>query len=115
MKKYNVIRNYKNFKKDYLYFVVFIKCKDYYYTFDSDAKIMMYLYDVYREDASFRIEKNKFKDVLSKLLDNGLNVVLAGWKVAREYYSENGNNYEKIKKKSKQKHKSTTGSVHFFE
>lgn len=106
MRKYSVIRNYKKFKSEYKNFVLFIKCGDYYYTYDSDAKIMMYFYDTYRETASFRIEKIKFKSVLNYLLKNGINVVLAGWKNTREYYSENLNEYEKIKRKAKLKYKS---------
>lgn len=56
-KRYNVIRNYKFFKSQYKYFVIFIKCGEYYYTFDSNAKIMMYLTNNY----------NKLKLVLDKI------------------------------------------------
>ncbi len=50
MKKYSAIRNFKRFKRDYPYFVLFIKEGEYYRNFDSDAKILMYLYDTYHED-----------------------------------------------------------------
>ena len=78
MVKYSAIRNYKKFKKMYPNFVLFIKYGKYYYTYDADAKILMYLYGSYTENNSFRIEKEKFKSVLSKLLSSGLNVVLTG-------------------------------------
>lgn len=102
MRRYSVIRNYKRFKSQYPLFVLFIKYGEYYYTFDSDAKIMMYIFNVYREESSFRIDKNKFKGVLNILHERGLNVVLAGWKNAQEYYSYKTNEYVKIKKKSKE-------------
>ena len=105
MKKYSVIRNYKVFKKRYLYFLVFVKSGEYYYTFDSDAKIMMYIYDAFREDASFRIEKEKWPLVVSALLEQGLNVVLTGWKNAREYYATKENRYMKYRTKSKLKYR----------
>ena len=104
MKRYSVIRNYKKFKREYPYFIVFITCKDYYYTSDSDAKIMMFIFESHREEVSFRIEKDKFTYVLKILLSHGLNVVLAGWKNSREYYSEKPNDYLKIKKKSKEQY-----------
>lgn len=79
-------------------------CGEYYYTFDSDAKIMMYLFNAHREEVSFRIDKQKFSLVLAVLLKNGLNVTLAGWKNSREYYSPKQNEYVKIKKKSKEQY-----------
>lgn len=111
MKQYSVIRNFKRFKSEYPYFVLFIKSGDYYYTFDSDAKIMMYLFDAYKEEVSFRIEKNRFKSVLNKLHENGLNVALAGWKLSQEFYTYKMNDYENIKKKAKFFYKATNSSV----
>ncbi len=110
-RNYSVIRNYKKFKKEYPEFIVFIKCGKYYYTYDSDSRILMYLYDAFREDMSFRIEKDSFNDVLSRLLESNLNVVLAGSKVAREYYSSKENKYEKMKKMGKDYYKATICSV----
>ena len=111
MKNYSVIRNYKKFKKTYLYFVIFIKCGSFYYTFDSDAKIMMYVFDTYRVDTSFRIEKYKWSNVVNTLLDNGVNVVLAGWKNAREYYTNKENIYAKVRAKSKESYKNRIGKI----
>lgn len=99
-KRYNVIRNYKFFKSQYKYFVIFIKCGEYYYTFDSDAKIMMYLTNNYNGTHRFRILKEDFKTILSMLLSKGINVVLAGWKLTREYYSQYENKYSKLKNRS---------------
>ncbi len=75
MVKYSAIRNYKKFKKMYPNFVLFIKYGKYYYIYEADTKILIYLYDSYTESNSFRMEKEKFKDVLSGLFSNGLNVV----------------------------------------
>ncbi len=47
MKKYSAIGS---FKRDYPYFVLFIREGEEYRTFDSDAKILMYLYNTYHED-----------------------------------------------------------------
>lgn len=110
-KDYSVIRNYKKFKKEYPKFIVFIKCGKYYYTYDSDSMIMMYLYKSFREDMSFRIEKDRFRIVLDRLLDNHLNVVLAGSKIAREYYSEGEARYDKMRKLGKEYYKATICSV----
>ena len=100
-RRYSVIRNYKKFKKEYLYFIVFVKCKDVYYTFDADAKIMLYLDNVNLVDNKYIIDKKSFKSILNLLLNKGINVVLVGWKNTREYYSNKGNNYMYYKKKSK--------------
>ena len=107
-KKYNPLRNYKHFKKEYLYFVVFVRCGDVYYTFDADAKIMMYYFDKYRCEQSFMISKEKFNKVLRLLLSNGINVTLTGWKNAREYYSNKPNDYIRIRTKSKNWYKEKT-------
>lgn len=110
-KNYSVIRNYKKFKSIYPEFVVFIKCGEYYYTYDSDSRILMYLYQTFREDMSFRIEKNRFNSVLYKLHQNNLNVVLAGEKKANEYYTSLESKYRKIKKISKDYYDATITSV----
>jgi len=104
-RKYSSIRNYKKFKKEYLYFVLFIKDGSYYYTYDMDAKIMMYLYDDFDIELRYRIYKEEFKDVLLRLHENGLNVVLAGWKYANEFYTCKSNEYLKVKKKAKEYYK----------
>lgn len=111
MKKYSAIRNYKKFKKDYSNFVLFIKCGEYYYTFDSDAKIMMYVYQDVKKDIVYKIEKINFTSVLTKLHNLGLNVALAGWKLSREYYTNKMSEYDKVKRKAKGYYKSTTSSV----
>lgn len=108
---YSAIRNYKKFKKEYPYFMLFIKCGEYYYTFDSDARIMMYLYDSPSKEMDFRIEKREFEAVLFTLHAQGLNVVLAGSKITKEYYSSKMNNYMKMKKKGKDYFNATKCSV----
>ncbi|HBA37406.1 MAG TPA: hypothetical protein DCY94_01655 [Firmicutes bacterium] len=113
LKQYSVIRNYKKFKKDYTKFVLFIKGGDYYYTFDADAKIMMFLYDSRNPVLEYRIDKNEFTKVLVKLHSVGLNVVLAGWKLSNEFYTDKTNEYDTIKKKAKEYYKATDGSVHY--
>ncbi len=111
MKQYSVIRNYKKFKKDYPYFVLFIKGGDYYYTFDSDAKIMMYVYDVKNEETSFRIEKEKFTSVVKKLHSLGINAALAGWKISKEFYTDKQSDYNDLKRKAKLYYCATQSSV----
>lgn len=104
-RKYNSVRYYKKFKRDYLYFVLFIKDGSYYYTYDMDAKIMMYLYNDFDIDLRYRVYKEDFKDVLFKLHESGLNVVLAGWKKSQEFYTFKSNEYLKVKKKAKEYYK----------
>ncbi len=111
MKTYSVIRNYKKFKKDYPSFVLFIKGGDYYYTFDSDAKIMMYVYENAHEKIEYKIEKNKFASVQARLHSLGLNVALAGWKLSSEYYTDKMSEYQKLKKKAKAYYNATLSSV----
>ena len=110
--KYNALRNYKKFKKQYLHFVLFISHGQYYYTYDSDARIMMYLYKSYREPMSFRISKERFPEVLRLLLSNNLNVVVAGWKNAREYYTDKESKYLDLKKKGKLTHREYLKNLH---
>lgn len=113
MRKYSSIRNFKKFKRVYPYFVLFIKDGNYYYTYDADAKIMNYIFKGNMIKNEYKILKSDFKFVLEKLHDHGLNVVLAGWKNSREYYSEKMNNYVKIKKKSKDYVKNETKQDNF--
>lgn len=111
MKTYSAIRNYKKFKKDYVNFVLFIKGGDYYYTFDSDAKIMMYVYQNVYEESEYKIEKSKFTSVQIKLHSLGLNVALAGWKLTQEFYTDKMSEYQKVKKKAKEYYNATFSSV----
>ena len=112
MKRYSIIRNYKKIKKYNQYFVVFIKCGEYYYTYDADAKIMMYIFNKFNYELnSFRIKKENFNKTVKVLLDNHLNVILAGSKNSREYYCDKFNEYQNIKAKAKYNFKATTGSV----
>ncbi len=111
MKTYSVIRNYKKFKKDYPNFVLFIKGGDYYYTFDSDAKIMMYVYENAKDENEYKIEKSKFTSVQIKLHRLGLNVALAGWKLSQEFYTDKMSEYQKVKKKAKEYFNATISSV----
>ncbi len=71
----------------------------------------MYLYRVFREDMSFRIEKVRFKEVLYRLHQNNLNVVLAGEAKANEFYTPLESRYRKVKKKSKDYYDVTISSV----
>lgn len=100
MNKYNPLHYYKEFKKEYLEFILFVKCKDYYYTYESDAKIIYYLI---KKDCSemYKIEKYNFQKMLKVLHDNNLNVVLVGSKNAKEYYTEKESHYSKLKLASK--------------
>lgn len=113
MKEYSAIRNYKKFKREYVNFVLFIKAGSYYYTFDSDAKIMMYINNDVKEKMEYKIEKYKFTSTVAKLHSLGLNVVLAGWKLADEFYTDKMTNYPKIKQLAREYYKATNGSVHY--
>lgn len=109
-KEYSPIRNYKKFKKDYPYFVLFIKNKNYYWTFDSDAKIMMYLLKDYKDDLEYKINKEDFSKIVKMLHDIGINVALAGWKLVNEYYTDKMSEYLDVKKKARIYFKSTKSS-----
>ena len=105
MKRYNTVHYYKEFKKEYLEFILFVKCKDFFYTYDSDARIVNFL--LHKEDnGEYKIKKINFQKLLKILHRNDLNVVLVGSKNAREYYTERESCYRKIKKMSKQYFKS---------
>ncbi len=111
MRTYSTIRNYKKFKKDYVNFVLFIKGGDYYYTFDSDAKIMMYVYQNVHEDVFYTIARDEFTNVQIKLHSIGLNVALAGYKISKEFYTSKMSEYENIKRKAKEYYNATFSSV----
>lgn len=113
MKEYSAIRNYKKFKSEYVNFVLFIKKGDYYYTFDSDAKIMMYVYHDIKDELEYKIEKYRFTSVVTKLHSLGLNVVLAGWKLANEFYTDKTSDYIRVKRLAREYYKATSGSVHY--
>lgn len=111
-KEYKPIRYYKKFKKDYLQFVVFIKGGQYYYTFDSDAKIMCYICHVSLLEGNYvKIKKSDFTDVLKMLHEVGLNVILAGYKNVDEFYTELQSQYMKVRAKSKAFYRATTSGV----
>lgn len=102
--KYNPIRYYKKFKSEYLQFVLFIKCGENYYTYDTDAKIAMHFSGKWTESVEYRIKKTDFASFVRILHYNNLNVVLAGSKNAREYYTDKENKYAHYKKKCKQEY-----------
>lgn len=98
---YNPIRYYKKFKKEYLQFVVFVKCGSVYHTFDSDAKIVAYVDERTIEDGTVKIYKQEFLEVLKVLHEAGLNVVLVGSNKASEFYTSKQSEYMKVRAKSK--------------
>ena len=105
MRKYNTLRNYKNFKKVYREFVVFIKNGNYLCTYDSDARILMYLNKDYSETLKYSILKIDFKKIIKTLHDNNLNVVLCGYKKSSEYYTSLISKYDEKVKVSKEWYK----------
>lgn len=111
MKKYNPIKHYKNFKKEYLEFVVFIKNGSYYCTYDSDAKIVSYVNGMPLVDGHIQIKKEQFSEMIKTLHKYGLNVVLAGSKNTNEYYTDKQSCYMKVRAQSKEKFKATKSSV----
>lgn len=112
MKRYSTIRNYKKFKSINQKFVVFIKSGDYYYTYDADAKIMMFIFKSYNYELnSFMIQKENFNKVLNILLNQGLNVILAGWKNSSEYYSSFINQYDNILRHAKIEYQKTRANA----
>lgn len=98
---YNPIRYYKKFKKEYLEFIVFVKCGLYYYSYDADARMIYYCLgkDVYSN--TFKIEKFQFQKILRILHEKNMNVVLVGSKNTREYYTEKESTIKKLKKTAK--------------
>lgn len=99
--KYNPLKYYKKFKRDYKEFVVFVKCGEYYYTYDADAKIVSYIFDGSNPQNYVRVKKDNFTKVVKVLLRNNLNVVLVGSKNTREYYTDTMSKYRSIKNKSR--------------
>ena len=67
MRKYNTLRNYL--------------C-----TYDSDARILMYLNKDYSETLKYSILKIDFKKIIKILHDNNLNVVLCGYKIIQNCF-----------------------------
>lgn len=101
-KLYNPIKYYKKFKKEYLQFVVFVKCGKIYQTFDSDAKIVGYIVDDRLFDGTVKIAKEDFAKILRKLHEAGLNVVLVGSKKRDKFYTSKESLYLKVRAKSKE-------------
>lgn len=86
-RKYEPYNYYKKFKLVYKEFVLFIKNGEYYMTYDRDAKIVSYICKCNFEKPSLAVSKWEFKDLLSVLHNEGLNVVLSGAKKCQEYYT----------------------------
>ena len=111
MNKYNPVKHYKNFKKEYLQFVVFIKNGKHYCTYDSDAKIVSYICNMPLVEESIKIPKEQFGEIVKVLHDNNLNVALAGSKNVSEYYTHKQSRYMKVRAKSKEIYRATKSSV----
>lgn len=110
--EYKPVKYYKKFKRDYLQFVVFVKCGAFYYTFDSDAKIMVYVCNyALNEDGSIKIKKEEFFSILKILHQNELNVILAGSKNVSEYYTDKQSQYMKVRARAKAHVRATISGV----
>lgn len=58
----------------------------------------------------FIISKRDFSRILKILHENGLNVVLAGYKNVEEFYTIKQSNYMKVRAKSKEYYRATNSS-----
>ena len=98
---YNPSKLYKKHKVNYKQFILFIKNKNKYITYQNDSKILYYLTRYKTDEDTFIVNKKEFYLLVEILNENHLNVALAGKSIIKEYYANTFNEYDPLKRKSR--------------
>ena len=100
MKKYTPLNIYNFYKRDYAKYLLLVKKKDKLITYNTDAKIVSYLFKIhYFEELS--LDQNLLTELLELKEIHHFNIAVVVSSKIREYYCYKNSDYLKLKNNSK--------------